>query len=143
MAELITTERLKELAAQLRENEHSLVLIPPDQIASALEELVALRKILGSSNYLLLNANDVWDWASAECCQMDIEEGLPILLEMQQRWGGEGILAFMAEGEGLEPQKPLLRQIDMAKYSEALEFVRGKETGVFRSGGSSGSRNNL
>jgi hypothetical protein len=90
--------------------------------------------VLDNTAFLLLNANDVFAWATADCCQMDVDEGLDLLIEMQSKWGTEGYFAFLAEGRGMEPQEPWFEDhLDRDKYNEAREYVRGKNTGIFDS----------
>ena len=101
--------------------------------AERAERAIALVR---AAHYLDLNANDVFAWGCADVCQMTIEEGFDLYFEMHERWGAEGEFAFMAEGRGIEPQEPWFTRghLSRARYDEAREFVRGKSTGIFKSG---------
>ncbi len=66
--------------------------------------MMDLRKFVSEYAFgLSLNANDIFSYATAEACEV-IEEDIDRLLEIEARWGWQGILAYMAS---VKKRKPL------------------------------------
>jgi hypothetical protein len=66
-----------------------------------------------------LNANDTFGYACADSVSVAIED-LPKLLEVEEKFGGDGTLAFMALVEGCE----VLKELQSARYHEAVAYLK-------------------
>jgi hypothetical protein len=87
--------------------------------------LEALEKVLKESAFwVFLNANDVWFWACADACRIDVGEDLDKFVKVYMEFGFEGQLAFMSLIENLEPQEPMWRHSDKEKYLKAKKWLK-------------------
>lgn len=109
--------------------------LPEGESKEALSWFISFYELITSAHFILLNANDVWAWGCADSCQVECwPRTIELLGDVYHKWGPDGEIAFMAHGEGLTPQEPLLKRLKKdTKYDEALEFLKGKSIGVFRS----------
>jgi len=86
-----------------------------------LAEVSAVAKYLYDNAFAIeLNANDTFGYACADSVRVSIED-LPKLLEMDEKFGNDGTLAFMALVEGCD----VLKELQSDKYHEAVAYLKG------------------
>ena len=94
--------------------------------ADPIKKLAADNKAVGVlydlANTISLNANDTFGYACAESVDIMIED-LPMLLEVQEKFGYDGVNAFMA----LVTEQEVLKELQSEKYFEAAEYLHDYE----------------
>ena len=83
-------------------------------------DMKTLLDFLGDYTFgIILNANDTFGWACADITNIDIED-LPALLDVYQRFGGDGVIAFQAHYRDEVPIGPLKTDA----YKLAMEYLK-------------------
>lgn len=84
-------------------------------------EISKLRLLLKRHSFstrIELNANDTFAFACADSVVIN-EDGLFLFVECHERWGNDGVTAFMAAVRGEAPIQPWITD----KYVEAKEWL--------------------
>lgn len=74
--------------------------------------------------WIELNANDTFGWACAESERVSVDD-LDRLLEIEEQYGADGVIAFMAAKRNCEP----LGQLITPEYKAARESLKGYKFG--------------
>jgi hypothetical protein len=82
---------------------------------------VTLRNLLTEQTFwLYLNANDTFDYATADAERFVIcDENLDALIAVYERWGRDGVVAMMAHLRN----RPPLAKLATPGYQEAREYL--------------------
>ena len=86
-----------------------------------------LRKFLREScHYVVVNCNDMWAWACADSTDVETGEDLDALLAAEEKFGDEGVLAFLSliesKDKPIHPQDALFSD---SEYSQRYREGKG------------------
>ena len=69
--------------------------------------------------YLTMNANDTFGFATADAVEMNVDD-IWMALQVYEKYGQDGVTAFMSKIEGAEP----LKELRTNKYKLAMKHMK-------------------
>ena len=131
----VTDRMIRKFRARLKDHdyEEGMTELHRQQLLAVITNYETLRKEREVMHeygiWIFLNANDIWGWAVADACRIDLNEDWDKFLKVEKEWGWEGALAFMSLAEGCEPMCEMWKteKSDKQKYLDAKQWIKDND----------------